>query len=88
MDKETIRKMLRAKYKYLIKVRWEDVRYYGTKKLEPSEIRITKIKKENKFKEEPYFLGEGIFYSLKDVKEQLSYLKGFNIFLKPRIIGL
>lgn len=88
MDKETIRKMLRAKYKYLIKVRWEDVRYYGINKLEPSEIRIIKIKKENKFKEEPCFLGEGIFYSLKDVKEQLSYLKEFNIFLKPRIIGL
>lgn len=73
MNKEMIRKMLNAKYKYV--VRFKDTQII----VEKCNVNINK-KLINAW--------DGVFYCLKDVKEYIKWLKNSNKFIKLQVIGL
>jgi hypothetical protein len=91
MDKDTIRKMINAKFKYIIRCTYQKIQqqYFGIKD-EKTEIMHVVVEKCSKYSKSMnrFSIFDQEFYCLKDVKEYIKELKNFNKFVKLQVIGL
>lgn len=89
MNKDAIRKMLNAKYKYSIKVIFKKLSLpYSKEKNIITHIIVTKSKINSI---ETGIINNGyeqICYCMKDVKEHVKWLKNLNKLNRPKVIGL
>lgn len=88
MNKDAIRKMFNAKFKYVVRVIFQRMEtLYSTKHDEITHIFIERhnIHDRKVFINNAY---EEICYCKKDVEEHIKWLKSLNAFNKPQIIGL
>ena len=91
MNKDAIKKMFNAKCKYIVRCTYQEIQqqYFWIREKHTEIIHIV-VEKCSKYSKPKNFISglDREFYCLKDVKEYIKFLKNFNHFVKPQIIGL